>query len=365
MLKFVRKGGRRRVVLLACACLLMVVGLSGCESFRFYRQAVAGQYEILAHQTPVDKLIKDPATDPKLKAQLVLVLRLRDFAAKELKLPPDDSYLKYVDLHRPYVVWNVIVAPELSLEPKTFWFPIVGRVSYVGYFSEAGARRCASIWDKKGWDTYIGEVPAYSTLGWFHDPLLNTFIYEPEDDLADTIFHELTHRRLFVPGDTDFNEAFATMVAAEGVRRWFDATGDARSYAHYVNEERRLDDFLKLVAGTRAELQNVYNDPSLSKAIKLQRKAEIITQMRARYASVRDSWGLEKAGYDNWFAEPINNAKLDVVAAYFNLVPAFQAMFRSEGGDLEKFYAAVAQLAKLPLEKRHQALRAYLAPART
>jgi len=360
MLNFVKKGARRRVLLLACVCLLMIGALSGCETVRFYRQAAAGQYEILAHQTPIDKLIQDPATDPKLKAQLTLVIRLRDFAAKQLKLEPDGSYLKYADLHRPYVVWNVTVAPQLSLEPKTWWFPIVGDVSYVGYFSEDGARRCAAIWDKNGWDAYIGEVPAYSTLGWFHDPLLNTFIYEPEADLADTIFHELTHRRLFIAGDTDFNEAFATMVAAEGVRRWFDASGDAGAYEHYLDEGRRLNDFLKLVAGTRDDLQKVYDDPGLPKTAKLQRKAEIITQMRARYASVKDRWGLEKSGYDNWFAEPVNNAKLNIVAAYFDLVPAFQAVLRAKGGDMEKFYAAVADLAKLPLDKRHQALVAYL-----
>jgi predicted aminopeptidase len=360
MLNLVKKGVRRRAVVLGCACLLMIGALSGCQTIRFYSQAAAGQYEILAHQTSIVDLIQNPGTDPKLKAQLKLVLHFRDFAAQALKLQPDGSYLKYVDLHRPFVVWNVNVAPRLSLKPKTWWFPIVGSVSYVGYFSEAGARRYTAIWDKKGWDTYIGDVPAYSTLGWFHDPLLNTFIFESEADLADTIFHELTHRRLFVAGDTDFNEAFATMVAEEGVRRWYEASANARAYASYVEERQRENDFLKLVMATRDELQKVYEDDRLPDAAKLRRKAEIIAQMRAHYALLKETWGVKNSGYDGWFAEPINNAQLNIVAAYFDLVPAFQALLRAKGGDMEKFYAAVEDLAKLPLEKRHQALGAYL-----
>lgn len=360
MVTVVKKGARRRKVILACVCLLMIGALSGCQTIRFYRQAAAGQYEILAHQTPIDDLIQDPATNPKLKQKLELVVRLRKFAREELKLQPDDCYLKYVDLHRPYVVWNVNVAPRLSLEPKTWWFPIVGSVSYLGYFSEDGARRCATIWEDKGWDTYIGDVPAYSTLGWFHDPLLSTFIFESEAELADTIFHELTHRRLFLAGDTDFNEAFATMVAEEGVRRWFAAAGTPLAFEVFMKDVREQNDFVALVLSTRNDLQKVYVDAHLSDALKLQRKAEEIGEMRIHFAKLKESWGVKKSGYDHWFAEPVNNAQLNTVAAYYDLVPAFQALLRANGGDLEKFYAAVGGLARMPLDKRHQALRAYL-----
>jgi predicted aminopeptidase len=360
MVRFMKKRARWRVLVAACACLLMILALSGCQTIRFYRQAVAGQYEILAHQTPIDELIKDPGTDPKLKAQLELVLKLRQFAALELNLRPDGNYLKYVDLHRPFVVWNVNVAPPLSLEPKTWWFPIVGSASYRGYFSQDGARRYAAIWEKKGWDACVGDVPTYSTLGWFKDPLLNTFIFEPEDELADTIFHELTHERLFISGDTDFNEAFATMVAQEGVRRWFLASSDARGYERYQEGERHDSDFVKLVMATRGELQKVYDDDRLPEADKLRRKAEIIAHMRVNYTALKASWGVIKSGYDGWFDEPINNAQLNTVAAYYDLVPAFQALLTAQGGDLEKFYAAVEKLAKEPLPKRHETLRAYL-----
>jgi predicted aminopeptidase len=360
MLHSAKKGARRRVVLLACACLLLIGAVSGCQTIRFYSQAVAGQYEILRRQTPIEKLIRDTATDPKLKTKLNVVLRLRQFAAQELKLRPDGSYLKYADLGRPYVVWSVNVAPVLSLDPKTWWFPIVGSASYRGYFSEAGARRYAAIWEKKGWDTYIGEVTTYSTLGWFRDPLLNTFIFESEADLADTIFHELTHQRLFVAGDTDFNEAFATMVADEGVRRWFEASTNTAAYERYAKGRGHEEDFVKLVLATRDELQKVYEDGQFPDSAKLQRKLAILTAMRARYAELKKTWGVNKSGYDGWFDGPVNNAQLNTVAAYYDLVPAFQALLRANGGDMEKFFAAVGTLAKMPLPERHEALRASL-----
>jgi predicted aminopeptidase len=362
MLKFMKKGARKRVLLLGCACLLMVLALSGCQTIRFYSQAVAGQYEILAHQTPIDELIKNPGTNPKLKAQLELVLKIRIFAEQELKLRPDGSYLKYADLHRPFVVWNVNVAPPLSLEPKTWWFPIVGSVSYRGYFKQEAARRYAASWERKGWDACVGDVPTYSTLGWFKDPLLNTFIFESDADLADTIFHELTHERLFVAGDTDFNEAFATMVAQEGVHRWFQASSNAPGYELYADGLRHDGDFVKLVMATRDELQKVYDDARLAEAAKLRRKAEIIAQMRVEYAKLKERWGVAKSGYDYWFDEPINNAQLNTVAAYYDLVPAFQGLLRTQGGDLEKFYMAAGDLGKEPLQKRHEDLRAYLNP---
>jgi predicted aminopeptidase len=340
-------------------CLVMVVLFSGCQGISFYRQAIAGQYKILAHQKSIHDLMADPATPPKLKAKFEQVLKIRQFATEKLKLPADGAYLKYTDVHRACVVWNVNVAPALSLEPKTWWFPVVGTASYRGYFDEKAADRYADWWAKKGWDVYVGGVEAYSTLGWFRDPLMNTFIYEPEADLADLIFHELGHRRLFISGDTDFNEAFATEVAAEGIRRWFAGSSNLKAYEDHQADRAHEKQFVKLVMDTRQELEAVYGDGRLSDAEKLRRKEEIIEQMRAKYAALKKNWG-GATGYDDWFAEPINNAKLNTVSAYYDLVPAFQAMLLAEGGDLEKFYGAVAALGKMPLEKRHEALREYL-----
>ncbi|MGA2174946.1 MAG: aminopeptidase [Verrucomicrobiota bacterium] len=351
---------RARSLVLAAVCLLMLVALSGCQAISFYKQAIAGQYEILARQTPVRQLIADPATAPGLKAQLEQVLKLREFAARELKLPADENYLKYADLHRPYVVWNVNVAPPLSLEPKTWWFPVAGSASYRGYFSEEAARRYARGWEQKGWDVYVGGVEAYSTLGWFHDPLLNTFIFDSEADLADLIFHELGHQRLFVAGDTDFNEAFAMTVAAAGVRRWFESSQNTKAYEEYRRSAGHENDFVELVMAARQELQAVYADPRAPDAVKLQRKAEIIRELRANYAKLKGRWGVSQSGYDAWFAEPINNAKLNTISAYHDLAPAFEALLRAQGGDMEKFYGAARDLSKMPLARRHEALRANL-----
>lgn len=334
----------------------MLVALSGCEGVGYYRQAIAGEYEILAHKKPIATLIADPATPPKLKAQFETILKLRQFASEELKEPADKSYINYTDLHRPYVVWNVNVASPLSLEPHTWWFLVVGRASYRGYFNENAAQRYAEKWKKRGWDVYVDGIETYSTLGWFHDPLLNTFIYDSEPDLADIIFHELGHRRLFVPGDTDFNEAFATTVAAEGVRRWYNAGHDPKEYERFLTERRHENDFVRLVLASRDQLQTLYSDGSLPDVEKLRRKDEIIRQLRDNYAKLKTRWGVKKSGYDYWFSEPINNAKLNTVAAYYDLEPGFQALLRAQGGDMEKFYNAVNELAKLPLDKRHAAL---------
>jgi predicted aminopeptidase len=340
-------------------CGLLVAVLSGCQAITFYKQAIGGECEILTHEQPISKLLADPKTPAALKAKFAEILKIRQFAAEQLHLPTGQSYLKYVDLHRPYVVWNVNVAPALSLAPKTWWFPVVGRASYRGYFTEEAATNYANGYAKKGWDVYVDGIETYSTLGWFKDPLLNTFIDEPDSYLAEVIFHELTHQRLFVPGDTDFNEAFATFVSMEGVRRWYLASSNPQGYEHYHGGLEQDRQFVSLVMTARNELQSMYDDPKLDESAKLARKQEIIAQLRARHQALQASWG-GKSPFEEWFAEPINNAKLNTVSAYYDLVPAFAALLRSDHGDLEKFYQDVARLGKLPILKRHQELDAYL-----
>jgi predicted aminopeptidase len=335
----------------------MAAALSGCQAVRYYQQAVAGQCQILLHEQSIPKLLADPKTPDNLKAKFDAILKIRQFAAEQLKLPAGKSYLKYTDLHRPYVVWNVNICPALSLEPKTWWFPIVGRASYRGYFHETPARSYAGDFSQKGWDVYVDGIETYSTLGWFNDPILNTFITEPDYELAETIFHELAHRRLFVPGDTDFNEAFATAVASEGVRRWFLAASTPEAYDRYRAGLEKDHQFVDIIMAARAQLQALYDNPDLSDAAKLSRKQEIIAQLRARHAELKASWG-GKSPFDQWFDEPINNAKLNTISAYYDLVPAFDALLRANGGDMEQFYQAVARLAKLPLPERHRQLAA-------
>jgi predicted aminopeptidase len=341
------------------ACALLAVLLSGCQSVSYYGQAIAGESQILLHRQSIPKLIADPKTPAPLKAKLQTILQIRQFAAEQLHLPAGQSYLKYPDLHRPCDVWNVNIAPPLSLEPMTWWFPVVGRASYRGYFREQPARRYADAFAKKGWDVYVDGVQTYSTLGWFNDPILNTFVNEPDSYLAEIIFHELAHRRLFVPGDTDFNEAWATAVASEGLRRWLLATASPQAVDRHRADVAKDHQFVDLVMAARGRLQDLYANTNLSDTAKLSRKQEIIAQLRASHSELKASWG-GQSPYDDWFAEPINNAKLNTISAYYDLVPAFDALLAASGGDLEKFYHAVAELAKLPLPERHRQLQAYL-----
>jgi predicted aminopeptidase len=338
--------------------LLFVLLISGCNSLSYYAQAVHGEYQILAHRQSIDKLIANPKTPLKLKQQLELVQQLRAFAKTELRLPVGDSYAKYVDVHRKYVVWDVQAAPEFSLQPKTWRYPFVGRLAYRGYFSEKSARECGDQLAKKGFDVYVDGVEAYSTLGWFKDPLLNTFIDESETELADVLFHELAHKRLFAPGDTDFNEAFATAVGEEGVHRWLSSKCETSLLEMYDQALVRQDQFVHLIMATRERLNNLYQKAATVAPDEIRRqKQDVFDDLRRQYGDLKMSWG-GYSGYDDWFAHDLNNAKLNTVANYYDYVPGFQRLLQSNGGNLEKFYAAAQRMAKESESKRHGELRA-------
>jgi predicted aminopeptidase len=347
----------------------VLVGLSGCQTFSFYRQAISGQVQLLTHQQKVTKLIADPQTPAKLKTQLELLQQLREFAATNLHLPVDGHYRKYVDVHRPFVVWNVEATPELSMKPKSWWYPIVGSQDYRGYFSENAARQYADWLWERGYDVHVGGVSAYSTLGWFDDPVINTFVFEPEPDLAELIFHELGHQRLFLSGDTDFNEAFATTVGEEGAQRWLSAKGDDATRQAYAKGRERNRQFVSLTLATRARLEKLYGEHRTDGGLKQsrdmasvpkdqlrQQKAELLAQLQKDYAKLKAEWGGDTE-YDAWFANHLNNAKLNSVAAYYELVPGFERLLAQNDGDLEKFYAAAERLSKKPKRERHQWLR--------
>src|SRR5512141_2027994 len=259
VLKSPRPGIIRKVIVGLCL-LAIVLAVSGCKTLSFYAQAFRGQYQIFAHEKPIQKLIDDPKTPAELRRRFELVQRLRGFAQTELHLPVDGHYRKYVDVHRPYVVWNVEAAPEFSMEPKTWWYPLVGSLAYRGYFSERGATNYGASLERRGYDVFVGGVQAYSTLGWFKDPVLNTFIFETDPFLAEIIFHELAHQRVFARGDTDFNEAFATTVGEEGARRWLKASGDDAAIAQYQAEMRRTRLFVGMVMKARGQLETLYGD---------------------------------------------------------------------------------------------------------
>jgi len=355
---------RRRFVRRVFVICAVAAFVTGCNTVSYYKQAAAGQYEILAKREPIPDVLARTNTSAALRSKLQLVLDIREFAERELSLKTDGHYAKYADLGRRYVVWNVNAAPEFSLEPKKWWYPVVGKLKYRGFFSEKDARECGAKLAKDGYDVYVGGVDAYSTLGFFKDPVLNTFINNTPSDLAETLFHELAHQRVFAKGDTDFNEAFATSVGEEGVRRWLTVKGDEKALAEYQAELRRKNQFVALVMKARDELKLVYGEESEHAprttekpgseslvAEKRAQKAEVLAKLRADYEKLKASWG-GISEYDNWFKRPINNARLNTISTYETLVPAFQQLLAQNGGDLAKFYAQAKVLATLPKEER-------------
>jgi predicted aminopeptidase len=342
---------------------LLVLGglalLSGCADLAYYRQAAAGQWEQLRVRQPVAELLADPATDPDLRRRLATAQALRDFASAELALPDNRSYRDYADLQRPWVVKNVFAAPELSLEPRRWCFLITGCLSYRGYFDAAAAQRLVDELRDAGDDVYLAEISAYSTLGWFADPLLNTFIRWPTGRLAELLFHELAHQRLYIANDTAFNEAFATAVGQLGAERWLEQRGATREREEYAADLRRREGFLRLVMEARAQLAALYDSPADDEA-KRAGKQRILLDLQASYQALKQGWD-GYAGYDRWFARDLNNAKLAGVNTYHHWVPAFVALFEQEGQDFAAFYQAAETLGRRPPKEREARLEALLA----
>jgi predicted aminopeptidase len=321
------------------------LALAGCEAVGFYSQAVRGQLQILLGRQAIDDLLAQDSLDPALRSKFELILAVREFAADELGLPAADSYSTYVDVGRDHVVWNVFAAPEFSLSPLTWCYPIAGCVAYRGYFSESAAQRYAQRLQQRGFDVYTGGVDAYSTLGWFEDSVLNTFVDRSDAELAALIFHELAHQRVYKPGDTVFNESFATAVEREGLRRWLNEREQDSLYsAALLNAERR-EEFVQLVESFQQRFAEVYERDLTESAMRAE-KQRVQTELRESYARLKQSWG-GYAGYDAWFSRPLNNAQLSTVSAYNQLVPFFRQQLNELDGDWPRFYARVAELAEL------------------
>ncbi len=336
---------------------VLVLILSACESLSYYSQAAKGQWSVWWQRQPLDELIASSATEPELRQQLQQVQQIRRFASNQLSLPENDSYRFYTDLERPYVVWNVTAAEEFSVEPLRWCFPIAGCVSYRGYFSEQAARQYAGQLAEAGYDTYVSGVAAYSTLGWFDDPLLNTFIQRDALSLAGLIFHELAHQQLYIPGDTDFNESFATTVELVGIERWLAAKeSDPGLLNAYRQHQLMQQDFIRLLLELRQQLALLYLQP-LSTEAKRQRKQQILSAgLQQRYDEFQRCWP-DTNVFDHWLQPPLNNARLATIASYHSWLPAFQALLDEESGNLGRFYLRVKALSQLNPEQREAILQ--------
>jgi predicted aminopeptidase len=336
---------------LMAACLL---SLSACASLGYYAQAAHGQFSLLAQARPIDDWLADPQTPPPLKEKLREVQQIRRFAISELGLPDNASYTTYARLPRRYALWNVVAAPALSLTPRRWCFPVAGCVNYRGYYDQQAAQDFGAQLRNAGDDVQVLGVPAYSTLGWFNDPVLSTFINYPDAELARLVFHELAHQTYYIKGDSEFNESFATAVESAGVARWLKQYGTEAQEQTYRAFEQRKRDFLALLLRRRADLARIYAS-NVDDKQKLQEKAEVFDALRTDYEILKQRWG-GYAGYDRWFATPLSNAHLALVATYHDLEPGFEALLR-QTPDFPTFYAKVKALGALDKTARHHALR--------
>ena len=349
--------GSAAVLALGLAAASLIAGCGG--TLGYYMQSVQGHLALSLKARPVADWLADPTTPEALRNRLQLSQRIRDYAVTELKEPDNASYRRYADLGRSAAVWNVVAAPELSLVLQTWCFPVVGCVGYRGYYDRAAALAFADGLKAQGLEVSVYGVPAYSTLGrlpgtWLADPLLNTFIDEPEADLARLIFHELAHQIVYAPGDTEFNESFATSVERLGGERWLRDHASLGAREASAQQDARREDFQHLTLHVRQELEAVYRSGA-SDAEKRAAKAGVMARLRADYDSLKaERWG-GYAGYDGWIARA-NNATFGVLAAYNGLTPGFGRLFDRSEHDFNRFYAEVGRIADLPKAERRSAL---------
>ena len=372
--------------LLLPVCFLF---LTGCESLGYYSQLLEGQWSVWSQRQAIDSLLKDSSLEPSLKARLHKVKVIRQYAVDALFLPDNDSYRYFSDLKRPFVVWNVFATEEFSVEGKRWCFPVAGCVSYRGYFTEEAAKNYAHSLEGEGYDTYVAGIKAYSTLGWFGDPVLNTFLYQDEVHLAGLIFHELAHQLLYVAGDTEFNESFATTVEMIGISRWLQHRDTIRTDDRATNLSERLNsqkirekytrdqaihqDFVTMILATRGRLEALYRGEGRTESSipKLrEEKRNILVQLLVDdYPDFKARWG-NYTQYDQWFlgstsSSSLNNAKLSTVYSYQKWVPAFQVILASCENRLNCFYSEVERVSLLSGAQRLDYLQALRASTQT
>lgn len=325
------------------ASVMIATLLSACTQLSYYSQSIHGHYELVSQRQSIDALLATSEANENnnslpahRQAQLKQLVKIREFAHKNLYLPDNGSYRQYVDLKRSAVTWNVIATPAYSMQPKQWCFPVVGCLSYKGYFSQAAALQEATLLEQQGYDVYVSESTAYSTLGWFKDPVVSTMLDHGVIVAAETLIHELAHQRLYIPDDTAFNEAFATAVAQEGLKHWLQAEQPDKLPVYLDYLEKRQD-FVRLLAETAQQLRLIY-DEKVSDQQKQQKKLEQYALLRQQYYALKQTWGGDDR-YDAWFNKPLNNARLALVGVYYDQVDDVVDALNARGRDFERFYA--------------------------
>ncbi|MBL1143237.1 MAG: aminopeptidase [Proteobacteria bacterium] len=334
--------------------LLIIFFLSGCTSVQYYSQSIQGQFEVLKKRQDINDILDDPNVSSSLRDKLNTVLQLRQFSTEQLGLPKNNSYLSYADLERDYVIWNIFANEEFSLEPLSWCYLIIGCLSYRGYFSQSEAEKNATHLKQQGYDIYLGGVAAYSTLGWFDDPVLNTMLRWSENYLATVMFHELAHQQLYIKNDTEFNESYADAVAHIGVTRWLRQKHDKGLLDEYNQSQIHEKIFVALVMRYKSILNKLYHS-SEDKKTKRSRKKNLFQKMQTEYFEMTKSWG--ENPYKKWFSSDINNAKLASVVTYRKHVPAFLEIYEKLNKNLAQFYSFSKSLSSCNPMKRKEILK--------
>ncbi len=335
---------------------LCLPGLAGCGT-TYVLQAARGQWQVMSERRPIERVLADVGTPEPLRRQLTEIQQARRFASSELGLPDNRSYTTYADVGRPFVVWNVVATPEFSVQPLQWCFPVAGCVAYRGYFREPAARGFAQRLRASGHDVVLGGVSAYSTLGRFADPVLSSMLRQGATDVIGTLFHELAHQLVYLPGDSAFNEAFAVTVEQAGLARWLRARGRAAEFDDYLRQRATQLEFVALARGARVRLAGEFARPGVDDATRRAAKARVLAELAGSLRALQARLGPKRgAGIGAWIDRGLNNAHLASIATYWDCVPGFERLLAEQGGELPAFYAAVRQLASQPAAERRERL---------
>ena len=340
---------------------MLLLSLTACESVQFYSQAVKGHSQMMLKREPITEVVKSPNTSDEVRRKLALIQKARLFAIDELKLPNNGSYTQYADIKRPYAVWNVVATKTYNTQPIQHCFPVAGCVSYRGYFSKEAAQAHADKLKAQGYDTIVSGAAAYSTLGWFSDPVLNTMLRRSDLALAGLVFHELAHQQVYQAGDTAFNESFAMAVELAGVDAWVETQDNTpqhqQSLAQYRQSKQINTAVVALILKHRKLIAAAYKSIPKDDLAQLAKvKQQGFDDLRAAYKTLRANGG-GSVGYDRWFARDINNASLVLFGDYHGWLGAFEALLEQSGGDWARFYQAVEAMTKLDKAERKKQLQ--------
>jgi predicted aminopeptidase len=326
--------------------------LGGCAAPSYYSQAISGHFSLMNKREDIDAILDKDSTDPELARELELSIEIREFAITQLHLPDNDSYTQFVSTGQNAVTWNVVAAPEFSFEPRKWCFMVSGCVPYRGYFKIEAAEKFAQKLAGDGFDTTVSPAIAYSTLGWFDDPLLDTMFQYSDEQLAAFIFHELAHQQLYVKGDTAFNEAYASFVEETGVRLWLETSGRAEQLPDWLKLEQATLQFNALLQDTRTKLKTLYASGQADEQMR-ENKSVVFDELREAYRSLVETQWEGRSYYESLLSRDLNNARLALINSYQGGACAFEKLYRSAAMDIARFHQLATEKAALDSERRY------------